>query len=104
MMGNEGREEEKHEEKLATQVTQWSYETYTDDEESENPQNLAPPLIVRDVAEAVMIALNDEAKAVRNARILVLGVSAKRDSGDLSGSPAPEVIERLLRLGGQVSY
>jgi len=79
--------------RLATQVDLWSYESYADDEPSENPPTLAPLLSARDVVEAVMIALNDEAKATRHSRILVLGVV---DQG--------EVIERLLRLGAQVSY
>ena len=63
--------------------------------------NLAMP---KYVVEKVIIALNDEAKAVRNARILVLGTASKRDSGDTYDSPALEVIERLLLLGAQISY
>lgn len=42
--------------------------------------------------------------AVRGARILVLGVAYKPGVADLRGSPALEIIERLLALGASVDY
>jgi UDP-N-acetyl-D-glucosamine dehydrogenase len=50
-------------------------------------------------------ALNHGAgKALSAARVLVLGVSYKRDIGDMRESPALKVIELLLRAGATVSY
>ena len=49
-------------------------------------------------------ALNHRSKAVRSARILVLGVAYKRGVGDVRESPAVEIIEDLLRWGAQVAY
>jgi UDP-N-acetyl-D-glucosamine dehydrogenase len=106
-MDNPNRAEDKKpvdETRLATQVELWSYESYADDEPDESHQTLASSLLPKMVIETVMVALNDEAKAVRNSRILVLGVADKRNSGDVQDSPALDVIERLLRLGAQVSY
>ncbi|HEX2189854.1 MAG TPA: nucleotide sugar dehydrogenase, partial [Longimicrobiaceae bacterium] len=51
-----------------------------------------PAFVVRKVADA----LNDEAKAVRGSRILVLGVAYKKDVDDLRESPALEIM-RLLQ-------
>lgn len=49
-------------------------------------------------------ALNQRSKAVRGARILVLGVAYKRGVGDVRESPAVEIIEDLLRWGAQIAY
>lgn len=56
------------------------------------------------VVGRVASALNDEAKAVRGAKILVLGLAYKPDVDDTRESPAFEVIERLLDLGADVAY
>jgi UDP-N-acetyl-D-glucosamine dehydrogenase len=48
--------------------------------------------------------LNDQAKSVRGARILVLGVAYKADVGDLRESPALDVIALLRRHGADVRY
>jgi UDP-N-acetyl-D-glucosamine dehydrogenase len=58
----------------------------------------------RFVLELVNRALNDRAKAVRGARILVLGVAYKRGVGDIRESPALEIIDELLRRGATVQY
>src|SRR5688572_2487952 len=49
-------------------------------------------------------ALNDRERALKNSRILVLGIAYKRDISDPRESPAFEIIERLLHTGAHVSY
>jgi UDP-N-acetyl-D-glucosamine dehydrogenase len=49
-------------------------------------------------------ALNDEGRAFKGARVLVLGVAYKRGIGDTRESPAYEIITTLRRKGCQVSY
>ncbi|MBA4158642.1 MAG: nucleotide sugar dehydrogenase [Gemmatimonadetes bacterium] len=59
-----------------------------------------PGFVVRKVADA----LNDEHKAVNGSRVLVLGVSYKKDIDDLRESPALEIMHRLQEKGAQVFY
>jgi UDP-N-acetyl-D-glucosamine dehydrogenase len=49
-------------------------------------------------------ALNAQRKAVNGARILVLGVSYKRDVDDVREAPALDVIRMLQERGAEVSY
>jgi UDP-N-acetyl-D-glucosamine dehydrogenase len=56
------------------------------------------------VVQKVSDALNDEAKAVKGSRILVLGVAYKRDIDDLRESPALEVMRFLQEKGAEVVY
>jgi len=56
------------------------------------------------VVQLVGDALNDEARAVRGSRVLVLGVSYKRDVGDYRESPALEIIHLLKEKGAEVDY
>jgi UDP-N-acetyl-D-glucosamine dehydrogenase len=56
------------------------------------------------VVSRVMRALNDDAKALRGANVLVLGVAYKPDVDDMRESPAAEVIELLVEAGANVSY
>lgn len=56
------------------------------------------------VATMVSRALNDKAKAVRGSRVLVCGVTYKRDVEDIRESPALEIIQILQRAGAQVAY
>lgn len=59
----------------------------------------------RFVVERVVHTLNQRAKkAVSRSKILVLGVSYKRDVADTRESPAFEILEELERLGAKVSY
>jgi UDP-N-acetyl-D-glucosamine dehydrogenase len=58
----------------------------------------------RYVVERTILALNDEGKSVRGARILVLGLSYKADIDDDRESPSFELIERLRALGADVAY
>ncbi|MGQ9653074.1 MAG: nucleotide sugar dehydrogenase [Thermodesulfobacteriota bacterium] len=49
-------------------------------------------------------ALNDHGKALRGSRILVFGVSYKKDVSDVRESPALEIIQALWDKGAEVSY
>jgi nucleotide sugar dehydrogenase len=63
--------------------------------------NRKMPEFVRDKAARV---LSRRGVALARARILLLGVSYKRDLGDFRESPAVEVIKLLQRDGVEVSY
>ncbi len=56
------------------------------------------------VTQKVVRALNRNGKAVRNARILILGIAYKKNVDDLRESPAVELMERLNYLGAKVDY
>ena len=56
------------------------------------------------VADKVTDALNEEAKAVRGSRVVVLGVAYKRDVDDVRESPALDVIGLLKNKGADVVY
>lgn len=56
------------------------------------------------VVERVGDALNEKGKALKGARILILGVAYKKDVGDVRESPALEVIHHLVRRGARVQY
>jgi len=56
------------------------------------------------VVHRLMIALNDRGKALRGARVLVLGLAYKPDVDDLRESPSIMLIEKLRELGADVSY
>jgi UDP-N-acetyl-D-glucosamine dehydrogenase len=59
-----------------------------------------PNYVVARVAQA----LNEEKKAVKGAKILVLGLAYKADIDDDRESPSYEIIELLQEAGAQVSY
>jgi UDP-N-acetyl-D-glucosamine dehydrogenase len=59
-----------------------------------------PAYVVRKVADA----LNDERKAVKGSRILVLGIAYKKDIDDLRESPALEVMRLLQDKGAEVVF
>ena len=56
------------------------------------------------VVNKVSLALNDERKAVRGSRVLVLGVAYKKDIEDMRESPALDVIRLLEGHGAEVTY
>ncbi len=56
------------------------------------------------VVDKITDALNDEGKAVRSSRIVVLGVAYKRDVDDVRESPALDVIGLLKNKGADVVY
>lgn len=56
------------------------------------------------VVQKTQAILNDHGKAVRGSKLMILGVTYKRDIDDVRESPALEVIELLEKLGAQISY
>jgi UDP-N-acetyl-D-glucosamine dehydrogenase len=56
------------------------------------------------VIQQTIEALNRSRKAVNGSRILVLGLSYKRDIDDLRESPSLPIIEMLRQRGAEVSY
>ena len=54
------------------------------------------------VAQRVMAGLNRSGKAVSGARLLVLGLAYKPNTGDMRDSPAVDVTRRLRELGAEV--
>jgi UDP-N-acetyl-D-glucosamine dehydrogenase len=59
-----------------------------------------PAFWVRKVAER----LNEDARPVRGSRVLVVGVSYKKDIDDVRESPALDMIKLLLQQGAEVRY
>ncbi len=56
------------------------------------------------VLQKLQFGLNERGKAVKGSRILILGLSYKKDVDDTRESPAFEIIDGLLRMGAVVSY
>jgi UDP-N-acetyl-D-glucosamine dehydrogenase len=56
------------------------------------------------VLEQIGEALNLHAKALKNAKVLVLGLAYKRDIDDLRESPSLTIIELLRKRGAMVAY
>jgi UDP-N-acetyl-D-glucosamine dehydrogenase len=56
------------------------------------------------VVEFIAEALNVRSKALNGSKILVLGVSYKKDIDDLRESPALTIIEALKKSGASVAY
>jgi UDP-N-acetyl-D-glucosamine dehydrogenase len=69
--------------------------------ETADEVNSHMPSVVRD---RVIDALNDDGRALKGSRVLVLGVAYKADIDDVRESPALEVIHLLLEKGAQVEY
>ena len=67
---------------------------------ADNINSGMPGFVVTRVAEA----LNERSKSVRGSKILVSGVTYKRDIDDVRESPAIDIIELLRRRGAVVSY
>jgi UDP-N-acetyl-D-glucosamine dehydrogenase len=59
-----------------------------------------PYFVVEQIAEA----LNQRSKAIKGAKILVLGLAYKRDVDDLRESPSLTIIELLREKGASVAY
>src|SRR5690606_21601519 len=56
------------------------------------------------VVEKVTRALNREGKAVKGARLLLLGAAYKKDVSDTRESPAHKIVELLEAQGASVAY
>jgi UDP-N-acetyl-D-glucosamine dehydrogenase len=63
--------------------------------------NMAMPYHIVDF---ISEALNVRSKALKGSKVLILGVSYKKDIDDLRESPAITIIEVLQKHGGLVSY
>jgi UDP-N-acetyl-D-glucosamine dehydrogenase len=56
------------------------------------------------VVQLVADGLNDERKAMKGSRVLLLGVAYKKDIDDVRESPALSIIDRLRAKGAEVRY
>jgi UDP-N-acetyl-D-glucosamine dehydrogenase len=56
------------------------------------------------VVHRLMDALNERGKALKGARVLVLGAAYKRDTDDPRESPGLEIMEELIQKGASVAY
>jgi UDP-N-acetyl-D-glucosamine dehydrogenase len=56
------------------------------------------------VVTLIADGLNDERKALKGSRVLLLGVAYKKDINDVRESPALSIIDRLRAKGAEVSY
>jgi UDP-N-acetyl-D-glucosamine dehydrogenase len=54
------------------------------------------------VVQRLLTAFNERGRALSGARVLVLGLAYKADTGDARESPAVRVVDGLLRLGARV--
>ncbi len=56
------------------------------------------------VVQKLNHALNEQGKAIKGSKVLVLGLAYKKDIDDIRESPAYQIIPRLLSMGAVVSY
>ncbi len=56
------------------------------------------------VISKLVSALNDRGKAVKNSKILMLGIAYKKNVDDMRESPAVELMEVLRSMGAQLDY
>jgi UDP-N-acetyl-D-glucosamine dehydrogenase len=56
------------------------------------------------VVESIAAALNDRGKAMKGARILVLGIAYKKDVDDMRESPSLKILELLGERGAKADY
>lgn len=84
---------------LAWKMRTLNYKTRFIDLASEINSGM-PDVVVHKIADA----LNDDRKALRGSRILVIGVAYKRDIDDMRESPALDVMRLLEERGADVQY
>ena len=56
------------------------------------------------VVNKIVDALNRKGKAMKGAKVLIIGVTYKKDIEDIRESPALSIIEHLIKKGVRVSY
>jgi UDP-N-acetyl-D-glucosamine dehydrogenase len=56
------------------------------------------------VIHRLMDALNERGKALKGARVLVLGAAYKKDTDDPRESPGLEIMEELIQKGARIDY
>jgi nucleotide sugar dehydrogenase len=54
------------------------------------------------VAQRLMVGLNNRGRTVNGARLLLIGLAYKKNTGDMRDSPAVEVAARLRALGAEI--
>ncbi len=54
------------------------------------------------VVQRALLAMNAAGRALKDARVLVLGLAYKRNTGDARESPATPILQKLLGLGAEV--
>ena len=59
-----------------------------------------PSYVVNKISEA----LNNTAKSIKSSKILVLGLSYKKNIDDLRESPSLQIIDKLINLGANVQF
>lgn len=69
-------------------------------EHANEVNNRMPDYVVTRVADA----LNDAGRAIRGSKVLAVGVAFKPGVDDLRGSPALEVVQRLIDKGAVVAF
>jgi UDP-N-acetyl-D-glucosamine dehydrogenase len=85
---------------LAWQVRRDSGHSFRILEQAEDINAQMPTWVTNRIADA----LNEQGKAVKGARVLILGVAYKPDIGDVRESPALKVIASLKKRGARVEY
>ncbi|MCK4325237.1 nucleotide sugar dehydrogenase [bacterium] len=58
----------------------------------------------RHVVDRISSALNERGRSIKGSRILIMGVTYKRDVDDTRESPAIEIMETLMDKGARLSY
>lgn len=56
------------------------------------------------VVDRTQAALNDDGKAIKGSKVLVLGIAYKPDVDDIRETPAAPIIEMLMQRGASASY
>lgn len=56
------------------------------------------------VVNKTVLALNQAGRAVKNAKILILGIAYKKNVDDMRESPSVEIMELLRDLGADIAY
>lgn len=56
------------------------------------------------VISKIVFALNEKFKSIKGSKILVLGVSYKKNVDDIRESPSIHLMDKLSRLGAVISY
>ncbi|MCX8473403.1 MAG: nucleotide sugar dehydrogenase [Sediminibacterium sp.] len=60
--------------------------------------------IPNNIVEKIITILNEHGLALKNAKILIIGITYKKDVNDLRDSPAIEIINKLLHYQAHVKY
>ena len=56
------------------------------------------------VIQKTLLGLNEQQKAIKNSKIMVLGAAYKKNVDDMRESPSLVIMERLIALGANVCY